>query len=519
MFLLALAGAWAWSQRAPSAGLVALPEPALEALGEADRAQVEAQRTRLRQMSESDPEARGEAYGQLGRLYLAYDMPEAAEAALANAEALQPGQGAWPYYRGVLAAEAGQTEAAIGHFARLRGLEPEDLPNLLRLAEAYAAAERYDEAAEALERALALAPDEARAHALLGQLAIDRDDPAAAIAPLRRALELAPSANSLYYPLSQALRAQGDLAGAEAELARRGNGLALLRDDPRMRELFWLQQSAGSRLSQGSSLMDEGRYSEAASVFEAAVAAEPENAEARRNLGAALLSSGQLDAARAALERALALEPGEAGALYNLGLLALQTGDEADGETQLRAAVAADPSLAPAQLALGRMLRRSARCEEALAPLSAYLEMQRTDARSRMELVLCLARLDRWAEALERVEAGHVAAPQDALISEGLVRLLAAAPDETVRDGARSSELAAALVASGRSVEALEASAMAAAETGRFEEALRLQSEALEVVRLAGDRPEWQAFLQANLARYQQAQPAREPWPAYLLGP
>lgn len=518
MLLLGLAGAWLWSQRAPAAGLVELPEPALDALGEADRAQVETQRMRLRQMSASDPEALGEAYGQLGRLYLAYDMPQAAEAALANAEALQPDQGAWPYYRGVLAAEAGRSEAAIGHFARMRELEPDDLPNLLRLADAYSVAERYDEAAEVLDRALALAPDEARAHAQLGQLAIDRGDPAAAIAPLQRALELAPSADSLYYPLSQALRAQGDLAAAEAALARRGNGLALTRDDPRMRELFWLQQSAGSRMSQGSSLMDEGRFTEAASVFEAAVAAEPENAEARRNLGAALLSSGQIEPARAAVERALELDPGDAGVRFNLGLLALQTGDQVGAESQLRAAVAADPSLAPAQLALGRMLRRSARCEEALAPLSAYLELQRSDARSRMELVLCLARLGRWTEALERVESGHVAAPDDALIGEGLVRLLAAAPDDAVRDGARASELAAALVAGNRSVEALEASAMAEAETGQFEVAVRLQSEALEVVRLAGDRPEWQAFLEANLARYQQQRPAREPWPPYLLG-
>jgi hypothetical protein len=53
--------------------------------------------------------------------------------------------------------------------------------------------------------------------------------------------------------------------------------------------------------------------------------------------------------------------------------------------------------------------------------------------------------------------------------------------------------------------------AMALAEVGRFEDAVKWQSEALEAARRAG-RTDMTAHLAANLRLYQGRQPCRMPW-------
>lgn len=98
--------------------------------------------------------------------------------------------------RALAAAEQGEQPAAlIGRLEERVASAPEDLEGWLRLGGAYATAERFDQAADAYRRAIALQPDVAALHAALAEaLALSADGivTGPAQAAIERALELDP---------------------------------------------------------------------------------------------------------------------------------------------------------------------------------------------------------------------------------------------------------------------------------------------------------------------------------------
>jgi Flp pilus assembly protein TadD len=500
----------------PTVELAPIPWPDLADLDPLDRQPLEAAQLRSQQLDPADAALNAAVQGELGMRYLAYGMDTAAEVALDNAARLQPGDPRWPYYLGVLAAESGRADQARARFEAVLAEEPEDLPALLRLAGVLRQLGDEMSAIERLEAARTIAPEDAATRAQLGQLLAGQGQSAKAVAELEAALVAQPGATSLWSVLAGAYRELGRVAEAEAALAKRGEGQPSL-DDPMMRAVYALQRGAGALTSQGSQLMEQGRFAEAAALFGEAVAADPENLEARLNLGAAYLQLGREEPAREALAAVLEREPDNAKALFNLGMLEASRGDPQAAEALLQRSVEADPQNPRARQALAGLLRQAGRCDAALPHYAALLAAQPAETRARLELLLCQVSLDRYAEALSTVEEGLRLSPDDPALKQGQARLLAAAPDDALRDGARAVALADAILLSQRSAESLELAAMAQAELGVFGEAERLQREALAIVGPA-DRPEWKAYLEANLARYQARQPCRQPWPDYLLG-
>ncbi|HSL81922.1 MAG TPA: tetratricopeptide repeat protein, partial [Thermoanaerobaculia bacterium] len=63
-----------------------------------------------------DPAALARAYGELGRLYAAYELWDAARPAFANALALQPGTARWHHYLGHVLERKGDLAGAARHF-------------------------------------------------------------------------------------------------------------------------------------------------------------------------------------------------------------------------------------------------------------------------------------------------------------------------------------------------------------------------------------------------------------------
>ena len=78
------------------------------------------------------------------------------------------------------------------------------------------------------------------------------------------------------------------------------------------------------------------------------------------------------------------------------------------------------------------------------------------------------------------------------------------------RDGPRALKMALQLIDSERSLTSVGAYAMALAETDRFEQAVSLQEQCLEMVRQAGQH-DLEANLEAGLTRYRQRLPSRSP--------
>jgi hypothetical protein len=124
-----------------------------------------------------------------------------------------------------------------------------------------------------------------------------------------------------------------------------------------------------------------------------------------------------------------------------------------------------------------------------------------------------LVRLGRYREARTRLEADVRTYPEQPGFAHALARLLAAAPDDAVRDGRRALTIVEALMTEGRSPATGETMAMALAETGRFDDAVRWQRDVLAAAQKAA-RTEMIPRLSANLRLYQNRQPCREPWAA-----
>lgn len=503
-------------QAVPAVELATIPSPDLADLDPLDREPIEALQLRAAQVDPGDAALNAATQGELGMRYMAYGMDAAAEVALDNAARLQPEDPRWSYYLGVLAADSGRAEEARARFETVLAEEPKDLPALLRLAGVLRQSGEAAAALDRLEAARAIAPEDAATRAQLGQILAGLDRSSEAVGHLEAALAAQPGATSLWAVLAGAYRELGRVAEADAALAKRGEGQPSL-DDPRMRAIYALQRGAGALTSQGSQLMQQGRFEEAAALFGEAVAADPQNMEARLNLGAALIQSGRVEPAREALAAVLEREPANAKALFNLGMLEAGREDAEAAEALLRRSVEADPQNPRARQALAGLLRQAGRCEDAIPHYEALLAAQPAESRARLELLLCQVRLQRYAKAMATVEEGLRFTPDDPALKQSQVRLLAAAPEDSLRDGARAAALADAILTSQRSAEALELAAMAQAELGLFGEAERLQRQALAIVGPAG-RPEWKAYLDANLARYQARQPCRQPWPDYLLG-
>jgi hypothetical protein len=123
-------------------------------------------------------------------------------------------------------------------------------------------------------------------------------------------------------------------------------------------------------------------------------------------------------------------------------------------------------------------------------------------------MALLLDRRD--AQAVNDLEQSLTALPNQAELSHLLSRVLATSADAGVRDGERSLRMAEQVLMQQRTLSNAETVAMALAEVGRFEDAVRLQSRILQEATQRGS-PEL-AQIESRLRRYERADPVRSPW-------
>jgi tetratricopeptide (TPR) repeat protein len=470
--------------------------------------QIVATRQRLTDLlakPEADPAELAAAFGELGKVYHAYSLREAAEASYRNAIRLASGTARWHHYLGALLQEAGRLDEAAAAYARAVELVPRDVPALVYEAEVARQQGRTEQAETLARQALAIDPACTAARALLGQTALDRRDFRAAAGLLEQALAEAPQADRLNYLLAMAYRGLGESAKAGEHLARSGP-VGVRPFDPWLDELAALRTGERVRLARGKTAFDAGRFADAAEQFRLALAARPESIEARLNLAVALTRLGQNAEAMTQLRETVRLAPDHANARYNLGaLLAAEGSAQAAQEAvqHLSAALAAKPSDVQALRLRARLLRDSGRLEEALADYARAIELEPAEETALVGKAETLVRLGRYRQAREQLEEARRLLPQSGMVAFGLARLFAASPDLALRDGAKALELGMVLWEARQSASHAETVAMALGELGRCNEAARWQRTAIEAAGGAS------AELSAALALYERGAPCR----------
>jgi Flp pilus assembly protein TadD len=212
-------------------------------------------------------------------------------------------------------------EAAIAPLQKVLAEKPDVAYAHFQLAYAYTGLQRAAEARAEYERSVAIDPKMAEAWLNLGILLVDKD-PAAAVAPLRKAIELLPAQSQPKYLLGVALDRSGDDAGAAASFAaatRLDNSdfasfiylgqIALRRNNPAeaearfRRALEIAPKSAPAREGLAQSL-DAQKSPQAAEAYRAYLAVEPDDLAVRARLVHLLVDEKEFDAALAELDKA-----------------------------------------------------------------------------------------------------------------------------------------------------------------------------------------------------------------------
>lgn len=592
-----------------------IPRPDLESAEDAVREQVVAALVELDRLVESDsgPAPLAAAYGHVGRLGLLYELDEMAAAGFANARSLEPGRGDWLYYLGVVRENQGDGEAAARMFRKFLTLIPADGAALIRLGRLELQAQRLEEAEAAFGAALEASPGLAAAQDGLAQVAQARGDLQTAVDLYRQALSQQPEAGAVRYRLGMAYRDLGNLERARQMLADSGSTPASF-PDPRMAALQRLAAGSGVHMVRGNTAYVTGDYRAAATHYQRAVRADPENLRARRGLASAfnqlerfaealsiyeqilderaddpivhynigtirvqqgdleaavphfqaavraspnyldahlnlalaledlgrlevaiehmtrataidpqdrelgvqrarlLYRAGRVTAAAAEARRVLALDPKNPGAHLLLGINAAERGHTEGAIEHLRDATAGEDSVAlQAARRLGILLGQQRRYAESADALRQAVSLAPEDPELLFARVTALLLAAEHREGLAVLESAVKAFPENNAFKHTLARLLATAPEESLRNGGRALSLANAVFQAQPSIDHAETVAMALAELDRFDEAANWQQRIIDRARGQGRTVRIPA-LEARLRIYQQQQPVRSPW-------
>ncbi|MCB1035133.1 MAG: tetratricopeptide repeat protein, partial [Acidobacteria bacterium] len=533
--------------------------PAILRLGQvrAEQGEPEAAEALYRRALELEPQA-SPAYEGLGNLAAARGDDAAAVEAYEKALELEPQASALHYLLGISYRNLGDLEQAQIHLEQ-RGETPTRIidPLLNPLASRAASSQFYlVQGAEALEsgdaegaaaayrQAVEQAPSSLTAHRGLSS-ALDRlGDSAGALKALEEGAAAAESSDGidpfehaqLLVQLGDRLEQAGRMEEALAQLDR---SLELAPDQPLLELRVANAKARAGRLEEAvegySGLLEGGRLDaapggltasqvlekratayvnlgrrqEAHADFEEALRRAPQDGRLRLRYAEALEFFGEKDAARAQREQAaklLADSPQRLLLMVESARQLAASGDLPAAAAKLREVLAEAPESVEARLGLATVLGNGGRYGEAVDEFRRVLKLAPDHAPARRGLVEALILAGDFARARVEVAEALRRQPRDLGLALIQVRLLATAPDPSVRDGSLAVEVGLRIVEEHRTPRTLLALACAHAEAGDFDPAVALTAELLESARSRGDTVEV-ARLEARLSAFEEARP------------
>jgi tetratricopeptide (TPR) repeat protein len=241
--------------------------------------------------------------------------------------------------------------------------------------------------AEAIyRRILGQKPDHHQALHLVGIIALQRKEVAAAIATIRRAIAIEPRAWIYHHNLGKALVEDGQIRAS----------IAAFRD---ARGLGGVSVELHNDL--GNALCREGKYSEAIEIYRRCLERNPRAAIVHNNLGNALLATGQLEAGIAAYRWALKIRPDYADAAFNLGNGLYNARRWKEAAEAYRRAMTLNPRGTQARLNLANTLLADDAMEEAAAEYRRVIELDPRSAEAHNNLGTALKSLGQLEGAIE----------------------------------------------------------------------------------------------------------------------
>lgn len=234
--------------------------------------------------------------------------------------------------------------------------------------------------------------------------------------------------------------------------------------------------NAGLLVGRGSARRLMGDFDGARSDLDAAIRIEPSRVEAYLHRACLRRDLRDLTGALSDLDKAVQIEPGRARSLHDRGATKFLAGDELGALEDFSSAIKADPD---DDAAVDALVRRG----------------------------WILRKQGRYAAALADYEEAAQRSPKHLQAQRALGWFLAVCPDEKIRDGDKAFEhaLVACRITAAQDPASLQALAAAFAERGEFAQAVRWQSEALDLA-----PPSDKQSYANTLATYKEGKPFRQ---------
>lgn len=352
------------------------------------------------------------------------------------------------------------------------------------------------------------------------------EDPQKKLADLDEAVRIAPTN-------AAGLRARGSWYFDQDKFTEALNDFnAALRLDP---------QSAALLTARGMTLVELKRYDEAVADFQKAHQLEPKAAIPLFQLGRALGMQSKFQEALEPLDKAHVLDPGNAGVLLLRATVYQQLDEKNKALTDVDRVLKLRPGLPMAMQLRAALLAGSNKFEEAISQLEALQRVSPDDPDVDLQLAMfynvegkprkaielfskvltkepqnfvalrgradALLSVGKQAEAVADYETALKVRPDDTGVLNNLAWVLATSPDEKLRNGKRSIELAtkACELTEYKQAHILSTLGAGYAETGDFQTAIKWSQKAVEL-----GKDDQKEALAKELASYKEGKPIRE---------
>lgn len=278
---------------------------------------------------------------------------------------------------------------------------------------------------------------------------------------------------------------------------------------------YWVAASAPATETWiGHQFLGQHRPRDAEQHYTAALRADPGYSPAEVALGNLLASTGHRDEAQEHFQRVIERDPDDTGAHLGAAMVLFEEGQLDAAAEHYRRVLELRPDSVLARPRLGVVLMKENRLAEAIREFRDSLALTPSDAQTHYFLAMALAARGAVPEALEHARLATQWNPEFALALDWQARILATYPDAAYRDGKEAVRLAqeACALTRARDAALLDTLAAALAETGAYDQAVRIQETAIRVAESApasGTRLSLPAARE-RLSLYQSRKPYRE---------